>query len=756
MPAGVARFVGAALAHGVLALLTTAIFVVAWGVGWSEVGIPWFEYRSDGVEHLVRHTLVAERGWYASTDRLGAPYWFAAADFPASDATILGMIFIFLRFTDDPIVATNLYLWSTFVLASSTAYWAMRRLGASAVPSAVFALGFSFTPFHVYRSYSHLPLAAVFMIPTLFVVLHSMALPWPARDAPTPSPPAPPPWPRSWWVTVVILGVLTGGTGVYFAAMSVGIAGAIGATWAAQLRSWQILWRTAVFTATIVITVAAQLAPSVVVWRSMGLNRAVGHRIPTESELLGLRVLDLLSSVPDSLWPIGWNLTSAVRNWPWMLGVEGATAALGLVGSIGLLGLVTWFLLWSIGTGWSSDRLLGVTALGGFLWFLSGGISPVIAVYLSPQLRAGNRFSIFIAFLALAWLALVATRLHARLVWHQRPLVRLSPWLLLVAVGMLMGAEQVSVPRKLRTTDASMNVVAATIREDRDFVANIERRLERGASIFVLPHVPWPEHPPIGSGDTYEELRLFLAGTQLRWSAGAAVNRFNDWHVRTASMDWPARIGRIALANFAGIVVNEKGFVSRSAEVQKVFVEKLGLSAVKSERGQWTFFDLRSFTERLRATLSDAERAACAEAISYPMELRTVQGFYGAGANEFGYWYVARDVATMVVRWPELPGKARNDAVLVASVTAASPATPAVTYEFLGQQRRLQFQDGYAPLVLNVPAGPRLEWIRFAIDGPEPVFPGNILPFAFRLVNLEVRDGCDPGLTRAWSEIAGP
>ena len=113
---------------------------------------------------------VADTGWYFENPWLGAPGTLKIYDFPfAETGTFLGVKLFFLL-SRDPYLAGNLFYLATYVLASWTSLYVLRKFGVQDQVAVAASLLFAFTPYHLWRGMAHLHLSAYYPIPLVVMV----------------------------------------------------------------------------------------------------------------------------------------------------------------------------------------------------------------------------------------------------------------------------------------------------------------------------------------------------------------------------------------------------------------------------------------------------------------------------------------------------------------------------------------------------------------------------------------------------------
>jgi phosphoglycerol transferase len=372
----------------------------------------------------------------------------------------------------------------------------------------------------------------------------------------------------------------------------------------------------------------ANLLPSLLYTREHGKNTEVAHRQAAEVDVYGLRVIQLLTPIPDHrLEPLA-RLSNDLQQTPYN---SEQSMFLGLVGSIGLLGMIGALLVRVArpgaapaddGDGDDDDDddddggrgrlprrgddvrpLFGVLTIVIILVATMGGLAWFLAVAGFTELRGWNRISIVVAFLALAWLALSIDRLLA----HRSYGVRGRALLALAGVVVIVFgiADQTSkqiVPDR-RTYQAEFHA-------DRDYFGAIEDRLPRGAAVFQLPYIPFPEAGPVNNIVEYDPLRPYLNTKHLRWSYGGMKGRDSDWQA-VAATEPTAQVVQDAIATgFSGVLVDRNGYQDKAESLTAELAQLTGDPGFASADDRWVFFDLAVPTAQYNQSTTPAQRAS--------------------------------------------------------------------------------------------------------------------------------------------------
>jgi len=638
-----------------VAVLTVACAAWALRLWHGDLSVPLRYTPVDDTKfYLMLVKGIIDHGWYLTNSTLGAPFGQQLFDYPqGADNLSLLLIRGLALFSSNPAVVVNLFFLLTFALVSAISHLVLRALGVSVAVAGIASVLFAMLPYHFFRGESHLLLSAYYAVPLsawLFLeVLRGAGL-FPSRV---------PPARRSLrWASRRSLAtgaacLVIGSANLYYATFAlVLIAGAT--VILVALRRWRSALEGTVVVGLVVGTLAVNVAPSLVYRARHGEDSLVARTAiadETTTEAFALRLTNLVLPVPGSrIGPLR-RLTASYDRAIAPGYCEACFASLGVVGSTGL----GWLALCGLGSlvgasGWLGARRLFRHASVGVAIALAvgtvGGLSSLFEFLITPDIRAWNRISVFIAFLSLLAVALLLDSLLGAL--RRRRLGSLAAATLLGGV-LVLGVLDQTTPRFV----PDYAVSARQWRSDANFVAEIERRLGRGASIFELPYVPFPEgYPDTPVGDQvaayatkYEPVRGYLHSSTLRWSYGAMKGRPADWPAQLAGQPLPFVVTSAAAAGFDGLWVDPAGFEPAKAQLVLSAVRSLLAQApLTSPDGDLDFFDLRPYRRRLARTHSVGELRLLRGRTLHP--LRTV---CAAGGLELVNPSGAVRVATLTV-----------------------------------------------------------------------------------------------------------
>lgn len=636
----------AAAAACVLSMIAAAIALHLWG---ADRIVP-LTYGGDGLFNLVLVKAVMENGWFLTNPHLGAPFGQQLYDFAIVNGDNPQWLIIKAigLFTSSPAEALNAFYFGTFPLMALTGFLVLRLLAVSRPVAVVIAVLFSLAPNHFFNGEGHLFLGAAWSVPLACWLVLAVAAGEPLFERRARSGPRLLAWMSRRTLAVLAVCVIVGSTSTYYAAFAVILVTTATLLTAARQRTWRALATGAVVTALVAVTMTVSLAPSLVYRIEHGPNTLASRRAPQESELYALKLVRLLLPVKaHRLEPLAELNRKYVATAP--LPGEGPGEALGAVAAAGLVWLIAVAFMTLFGVravrGLERHRHAAAAALVAFLVGTTGGISALFSYLVTPQLRGWNRISIFIAFFALVAVALGLDALRRRLEARAWPAWGLGVLLAgVLGLGWLDQTSPAVVP--------PYAAIKAQFRSDKDFVMAMEGSLPRGAAVFQLPYVPFPESPPRGRMVDYDEFRGYVHSSTLRWSYGAIKGRPADWARQIAGEPVDRVVPAVAAARFAGIYVDRFGYADNGVALERAISRIARVTPFVSADGRLAFFDLRSYAAALGRQLSGPAVAALREAALEPVRPMPRAGFYPREVDATGAWRWAVRRASITLENP--------------------------------------------------------------------------------------------------------
>jgi phosphoglycerol transferase len=553
-----------ASASAVLPLLGAVVLLRLWQ---GDLGIP-LEYFGDvNLQHLLVRSVI-ENGWFYENARLGAPGGQELYDYPVLSGDTLNVVVFWLLGLVGlgSAAALNLFYLLTFPAAGLAAYLVLRRLGAEQGPSLVCSVLYGLAPFHFIRGETHLWLSAYYAVPIgaylALAVLGGDDLLGRRRGL---------------LITGALAAVVALASGsFYYSAFTVVLVAAASLLRFVGTRERRALLAGGFVVGVLVAVSLVQLAPTIAYRAANGRNEQVAKRFSHESEVYSLKLTQLVFPLDEHrIDAIGRIKRKYSEHFP---PGDARAATLGVVASAGLF--------WLFGVAFAAlagrrprgrHAHLAALALTAFLFATVGGLGTLVSAVWS-QTRAWNRLSIFIAFFALAAVALGLGALRRRLGTPAFAAVLAA----VLAVGLYDQTSDAFVP--------AYGPVEAQWEHDRAFVRSLEDRLPERAMVVQLPYETFPE-PPAARQAIYEPVKPYLHSSDLRWSYGAMRGRPADWLDALAGRPASEVIAEARERGFAGLLVDRLGYADDGAAVEAE-LGVLGAEPLRSPNGRFLFFGL--------------------------------------------------------------------------------------------------------------------------------------------------------------------
>ncbi len=701
----------AALITGVLCLAGPAV-VFGPMHDWARYPLA-YTHRADALANLWVIKTVVETGSPYESRALGAPFGATFFDFPRSEILFL----LFYRaaglVTANIALIHNVFYIAGFPLVAWSALAVLRRELHVAWPLAVAgAIVFCWLPYHFLRI-EHLHLSNYVAVPiAVWLVLRvgGERPPFFERggiDAATPAV----------WLAVALVAL----TSSYYAFFAVVLIAGVGAIQALAARSWRPAGSALLVAACIGTALAIALTPVIRYRAAEGVNRLAAARSLRESDVYSLRPIHLLlpsashTSATLASFARTYNASEPLN--------ENQMAALGFIGAAGFV-----LLLLHLFTG---NRILPATpalvtlargTLVAVLFGVSGGVGAVVALLVTPQFRALNRISVFIAFFSIA--AVVAA--------IDRGVGRLGKWRAPVTHGVAAALVLFAFVDQRSNGRPGVSALAATFDSDRAFVERIERLLPPDAMVYQLPYTQFPEVPPLHREPHYSPMRMFVHSRDLRWSYGGMKGRPGDyWHQALARLSVPDQLTRIRASGFAGIVLDRAALPDAGLAHDQALAALGAVDRTESADGTLVFYRL--------------PHAATTVHASGPPFWVTGPGFYREEGELPARWNWSSGNAEMYIHHP---GAASLPVELTCVVRSLTPRQVLVRSSDGSRRNVIVAGAGAtAPVGLRFSLHPGWNTVRFETDGPAAPAAGtrDSRPLAFMVAELQLReDGRGP------------
>lgn len=547
-------------------------------LGWSHGLYPVIKrpylYAGDALFYQAAAQRALE-GWVYNNPRMGFPFGSAWYDFPNSDAGNFLVFKIIGSLTGSSIAATNLHFLLSFPAVFAASFTVIRRFEIRREYAACFALIFTFAPYHFARYfYGHTPYTWYFCVPLLFYYGYRLYG-------------APRLFVRSWQgaAKAILIAAALASFGVYFAFFGVIMLMLCGLAGMVKRGTCRPLLTAAAMSGLITVGVIANLAPVIVDKLEHGVNAEAVVRSPIETEVYSLKIIHLLLPQPfHRITALG----DFTKKYDATFPLSNTNSSLGLIGDIGFFAVLLVGLAMGVGKN-VDDRLrfAMIMVFSTILICTVGGLNDLIALFATPLIRGWDRFSIFVNFGVLLSLAILFEKhvTFSKVGWRSR----YAAFSVMSAIALLGIVDQTPSSYRFWVDSAFARYDA-----DVDFVRQVEASLPKGAAVYQLPYVQFPEVADTNRLGGYDLLTGFVTSKSLRWSFGGIKGREGDLFFRKMATKLP--IEQIAMARkmgFSGIYIDKRGYGDGGVAIAKSFADVLGQPLLTRDDGNIVFFRLR-------------------------------------------------------------------------------------------------------------------------------------------------------------------
>jgi phosphoglycerol transferase len=715
-------------------------------LGDAPLHVPW-NTNGDGLLNLAVVKGLVQHGWYFTNSSLGAPFHQEQYDYSAFDGDNLQ--FLILRIgsvvISDPGALINVYYVIGYPLIAGLTFLVLRALGVSRPVALVGGVLYTLLPYHFEQASGHLFLGDYFAVP---------GAAWMVLQVLTDQPILPPlegktgvrRWLRPRTAVVAAICIAAGASTLYYAVFTIMLLGLSALLRGLASRSWRALLPGLGAAVAVGLVLLVNLAPPLLYQHRHGSDEAIARRSPAESEVYSTSLTQLVLPIRNHRIGALARLTdrhTSTTPVPSEIGMH-----LGFLMAAALIGLLILLVVRTLrgppATESPRTRLAGGTAIAAGLAFLLGtfgGVGALVAYVLSPQIRAYNRITPFIAFFALVGLVLVLDaardRIRARAARRERG-TRLGVALVgtfLLAVTVLGILDQTPNAR------AHYEGQIAAWTDDGRFIARVEQALPKNSMILQLPFHAFPETQPTGTMSDYDLFAGYVHSRNLRWSYGAMKGRPEDWTSIAASRPLPEVLRAAVAAGFAGVYIDRNGYDDHGVAVEKTVRRVLGggPALAGDDRGQLVVYSTQALAARQQQTLSAAQRAQMADQLVRPTGLTFGAGTYGTEPAPDGstFNWISADGKIQVSNPSSKPRE-----LVFQAIAKAAPGSMSITPPGRGSQR-FDFTSGPVRVKIAFTAPPGTSTIAIHADSPNQGAPPDTRDLRVQLFGAAVTSASD-------------
>lgn len=658
-------------------------------------------------------------GWFQTSDLLNAPLGQDLHGYPSAlgdlwNAAGLRVLSLVLSPAGTITVAYVL----SFATIAITAYACLRLLRVPLLLAVVLGAVYAWLPYHFVRGTGHLYLSNYAAVPLACMLVLAVLRPDLRR------------WLLASKVRValaLLVAVAIGGSGLYYAVFTLVLLASVAIVALAQRQGWRPVLLAGGLAAAIGAVVAASAIPTVL-FRLGGGSIAVEGRSYLATEYYGLKLTHLLLPLSSHRIDAFGALRDATTDS--LIPGEGSET-LGLIGVVGcVIAVVAAFAVHRSGAVAHRLRALGTVALLAVLWSTVAGFNGVLAAAGIAQLRAWNRMSVVIGFVAIA-----AAGVAGGWLWRRMG-ARLAPRRTLRALVAVGAAGSVAVVGLLdQSSDAFVPdyaEVEAQWTSDATFFAAVQDRFGAGAQVFQLPVVAFPESPPVAGMSDYEHLRGYLH-SDLAWSYAGVKGSDTEWQMITMADGLTEALPSLVAVGFDAVYVNRTGYDDGAAGVEAELATATGEEPMVDSTGTLAVYDLRGYAAELAE--SGVPLPSRADVLT-PARLLPGVGFFDAeqAEGETLRWLGAHAEATLV-NPADVPRK-----VVLEGRLSAMTANAVITVTIGDEVYTEELRDGVGELGLVLEVQPGVTQVTIDSDtAPTPSTPNDPRDLRLLVQGLELR-----------------
>ncbi len=614
---------------------STLIFAFTFYNLWDyDFNIPLFYGVGDGDGTFIHRVVkgIYDNGNMFYNYYMGAPFGSVFFEFPFyGDALHFGVLELLSNIFENVSKAINVYYITLFPLTSLISYYVMKSLKVNNLLSILGSIVFTFLPFRFLRGLSHLFLSAYYMIPVAVLILI-----WLSID-------------DDFFILnkqffeykrncIGLLGlVIISITGMYYAfffCFFVLVLSFVKLINNFNKTSSISGSKKSVFSITVImITIFVFMMPTLISSHKYGESMIQVIRSPIESEIYGMKIAQLF--IPNQSHGNQYldKIINAYANAP--LPNEGSEY-LGIIGIVGFISLII-LLFYKSNINKPYNSILNILAnlnIASILLATIGGFGSLFALLISPQIRAYNRISVYIAYFSILSVCIILTNLLDKASIRNRSKAHnLFIQMFIIIVFIFSILEQGIFIKDGHTSYLNQ------YHNDSSFIKEIENVLNEDSMIFQLPYQAFPEMPPINNMPDYAQSIGYIHSEKLKWSYGEFKGRVEDsWTRETSSLEIPDMLERISVAGFEGLYINKNGY--NLDEFENLINELdniLKIEPLYSSDGNLVFYNLSKYNKSLRMkyTIKEWEDKKRLNVDVIPVFLN---GFYDKEKSIEGEW----------------------------------------------------------------------------------------------------------------------
>lgn len=552
---------------GVTLVLFFIVFFKLWEFDITKPYV--YRGKDDFVFNVIAKNAMNGNSYFLNPN-LGAPYGMELYYFPFLMQTYILWCKIVGLFTNNWVVAVNLYLFLTYILSVAAFMYMCVRIGVkNKTLSYLCALVFAFSHYHLECALGHFTAASYFVIPLFIVLFYNMAVgKYEGKNG------------LKNMLEIIVICVVIGCTDIYYAFFGCFLLCIMLVDSVIKKR-----WKTVVvgigIIIGIVLVILICLSPAIMYSLKNGENVYAAARTPYDAYWVGF--------LPISLFlPMGGScgiLSQFTKMYKGVSGLPRGEVLRNYVGLIGLVGLgyTIYYILFKKDKDEKQDLYIRLNIATIFLGTV-GGIGLIVSFFITDKIRTYTRvFPYIFAFLIIAVCFL-----------FERLCEKSKKWFYILLLLVIIHFIDLSSWSILSEYEISAQKYDA----DKKFISNIEQFTNDGDYILQLPYVTGLENYIAGIGNCNYHSKGFLLQTKnLGWSYGTLVGTNADTAYKekfdTNSVEQILFFAK--QLGYSGIYVDISMLEKADWHIVQDLKEELGYVSLISENRKIFYFDIKDY-----------------------------------------------------------------------------------------------------------------------------------------------------------------
>lgn len=534
-----------------------------------------FKYSGDSLIMLMYIKGIIQNGWTFIIPQLSAPYSMTAAAFPLATSFDWGIIKLISLFTSEAGLILNTFWLLTLILTAWSATFAMQLLNLNRWTSLVGGILYAFLPYALLRNVGHLNLV-YYTVPLLSLFALHLAQSNNVESD------------NSHLIRRIgyVACIIQGFNYVYFSFFAVILFGFSALVGHVNGNSKYSIKTAIIAISIIIISTTLNLTPSFVSWFQDGKPPEMSYKFRAEAEIYGAKLRRMIAPHPDN--PVyvfsKWGKRDVTANFP--NENENVTARLGLYASTGLLFL----LAVSLSLVRVTDNLIhtaSILSLFTLLFITVGGLGAVFNVLTVPDIRAYNRFSVFLAFFCIVGTSWLLNRYSLKTDFSKK---RILTIILTVSFISLSLYDQLL---DLKGMISSQKADMQSAYHEREFVSKLEALFPFNISVFQMPLTGFPPLSTHERMQSYDHLKPYIWSTHINWSWPSFSQRHRSWQDSISTQEGEELLNSLSSYGFSLIWIDRFAYTDNGKLLIQGFLDSGAKEVLANESDRYTVLDIQ-------------------------------------------------------------------------------------------------------------------------------------------------------------------